>query len=48
MTVERGGDDLPLAIELCPNGPEVPEAVDRLMAAALLRMERPDHETPTN
>jgi hypothetical protein len=42
MTVERGGDDLPLAIELCPNGPAVLAAVDRLMAAAILRTEAPE------
>lgn len=39
MTVEPDkGDDGPVAIELCPNGPAVPEAVDKLIATAAQRV----------
>ena len=35
MTVEHADcEDGPFAIELCPNGPAVPETVDRLIADA--------------
>ena len=35
LTVERGdGDDGPIAMEVCPNGPGVPSAVDRLVRVA--------------
>lgn len=33
MTVERGEDET-LAIEVCPNGPDVPVCVDRLVITA--------------
>lgn len=43
MTVEPNapdadGEDQPIAIELCPNGPDVPAAVDRLITAAAERV----------
>ena len=34
MECVMGAEDSTLAIELCPNGPEVPKAVDRLVDAA--------------
>lgn len=45
MTVEPNspnadGDDAPIAMELCPNGPAVPSTVDRLVAAAVRYIER--------
>jgi hypothetical protein len=41
MTIERPTDDQPIAIELCPNGPAVPAAVDRLIATAFDRVRQP-------
>jgi hypothetical protein len=38
MTVEHRGEDQPVAIEHCPNGPDVPETVDRLITIAFSRV----------
>ena len=43
MTIEpnapdANGEDAPIAQELCPNGPDVPPAVDRLIATAAARL----------
>jgi hypothetical protein len=46
MTVETTGDDEPLAHELCPNGPAVPDAVDRLIRTAVAALTPPVPETP--
>lgn len=42
MTVERGEneDDGPIAIQLCPNGPDVPPTVDTLIREAYDRVVR--------
>lgn len=44
MTVESNiphdDEQAPIAIELCPNGPEVPAAVDRLIRTAAERIGR--------
>lgn len=44
MTVEQNtpnadGEDQPIAQELCPNGPDVPVAVDRLITRAIAVIE---------
>ncbi len=41
MTVEKRDmreDDAPIAIELCPNGPDVPGMVDKLITTAASRL----------
>src|SRR6267142_618790 len=44
MTVEPNapdadGEDAPIAIEVCPNGPDVPPTVDRLILSAVAKVE---------
>jgi hypothetical protein len=39
FTIQRNADEV-VACEICPNGPKVPAAVDRLVAAGILAIDK--------